>query len=234
MKILPGLTTTQNSDWRAKIDEIDKLGLKELTLFPTCLKPDARQDLYKRLEKTSLENIPHVHLRNDVTCREIEYLINTYKSKIFNSHSEREFPVPHDWSDYAGLICLENSVMIPAREEIERFAGLCVDFAHWENGCLTKDDRYQEFADMCRDYTIGCCHVSAIKKEGQIPDNAATQISYASHWLDDISEVDYMKKYIHYLPRLISIELENPLSVQLKVKKRLESLLDAPGAKDFA
>ena len=55
-KILLGLTTTPGSDWRKKVSEIDKLGLKELALFPTCLNEQERKELYGLLEKTKLKD----------------------------------------------------------------------------------------------------------------------------------------------------------------------------------
>lgn len=65
-KILLGLTTTPKSDWREKVKEIEKFGIKELALFPTFLSPDERKELYTLLEKTKIKNIPHVHLRDDM------------------------------------------------------------------------------------------------------------------------------------------------------------------------
>lgn len=55
--ILPGLTTTNRETWRDKIQEIDKLKIKQLALFPTCIDFKERQKMYKLLEKTNLEKI---------------------------------------------------------------------------------------------------------------------------------------------------------------------------------
>lgn len=227
MKILPVLTTTRNSDWQAKIDEIDRLGLKEMAFFPTCLKPDERQELYKRLEKTSLQCIPHVHLRNDVTYQEIAYLINTYKTKIFNHHSENEFPVLSDWSGYTDIIYIENSEIIPTAKELENYAGLCLDFAHWENGRLLKQSKYSGFSEIVNQFPIGCGHISAIRPapERDNNPNPDSQPGYDSHWLKDLSELDYLAKYQAYLPPIISMELENSLSTQIEAIAYLNKLL---------
>jgi hypothetical protein len=228
MKILPGLTTTKKSDWRAKINEIDRLGLQEIALFPTCLKPNERQELYEGLEKTSLQFIPHVHLRNDVTHQEIEYLIGTYKTKVLNHHSEKEFPILFDWSDYTDIIYIENSEIIPTAGELSNYAGLCLDFAHWENGRMREQDKYSGFSELANQFPIGCGHISAIRPapEGDnSPNPDSRQTGYDSHWLNDLSELDYLTKYQAYLPSIISIELENPLATQLEAIAYLNKLL---------
>ncbi|MDZ4384981.1 MAG: hypothetical protein U0944_01030, partial [Candidatus Moranbacteria bacterium] len=83
-QILLGLTTTLGSDWRMKAEEIDRLGIKELALFLTCLGSEDRRELYGLLENTSLESIPHVHLRDDMELWELDYLVEKYHTQVFN------------------------------------------------------------------------------------------------------------------------------------------------------
>ncbi|MDD5464316.1 MAG: hypothetical protein PHP62_04145, partial [Candidatus Moranbacteria bacterium] len=64
-EILLGLTTTPKSDWRGKVEEMKKFGIKQIALFPTFLKIDDRKELYKLLEDIDGLEIPHVHLRDD-------------------------------------------------------------------------------------------------------------------------------------------------------------------------
>jgi len=227
MKILPGLTTTSGSDWREKIREIDRLGVRELALFPTCLPPAERKTMYELLEQTGLETIPHVHLRNDFTRQELEYLTEKYQTRVFNTHSEKQFKILDDWSDWMDRIYIENATFIPDRAELERFAGLCLDFAHWENGRLQVEPVYSDFREKCRKYRIGCCHVSAIKTDLIVDEDPLDprENGYDCHWLDELAEVDYMQKYTEFLPEIVSIELENPLARQLNVIERLKMIL---------
>ena len=87
-KILLGLTTiTPKEEWKNKVKEIDELGIKEVALFPTCLNLEERKELYRLLENTKLERIPHVHIREeDTESWELDYLVKRYKTQVFNTH----------------------------------------------------------------------------------------------------------------------------------------------------
>ena len=225
-KILLGLTTITN--WRGKIEEIFRYGIEEVSLFPTFLKTKEREELYKILEKSPLQNIPHVHLRGDMGLEELEYLIKRYHAKVFNIHADGgEFPYKLDYSKYAKMIYVENSDMVPALKELKKYGGVCIDFSHWENGILRNDKEYFNFEKKVKKFKIGCCHVSAIKKElaKELDVEIKRRMSYSSHLLKDYHELDYMKKYKKFLPNFISIELENPLREQLKIKKYLEKII---------
>lgn len=226
-KILIGLTTITN--WRGKVEEICRYKIKEAALFPTFLKTKEREKLYKRLEKSPLKNIPHVHLRGDMGLEELEYLIKRYHTKVFNVHADGgEFSYTLDYSKYAKMVYVENSDKVPSLKELKKYGGLCIDFSHWENGALKNDKKYFDFEDKIKKFKIGCCHVSAIKKEfvKELDIEIRGRMSYSSHLLKDYHELDYMKKYKKFLPRFISIELENPIREQIKVKKYLEKTIN--------
>jgi hypothetical protein len=223
--ILAGLTTTSGSDWRAKIREIDRLGIREVALFPTCLESGERDELYRRLEETKLESIPHVHLRGeDMPPHEIDFLVNRYRVKVFNIHSPAEFPVHFDYSRFAGRIYVENTGFVPTPGELADFAGLCVDFAHWESGVLTKNPKYRDFRSLVERFPVGCCHVSALSGT---PVESHDGPSYDNHWLSDFSALDYLRKYVRYFPDVVSIELENPFAEQVEVMRFLTDLIEA-------
>jgi len=57
-QFLVSITTTKGADWEARIKEIDKLKIKKLALFVTCVNEKERKKLYQALEKTSLKEIP--------------------------------------------------------------------------------------------------------------------------------------------------------------------------------
>jgi hypothetical protein len=224
-KILLGLTTTLDSDWRGKIKEIDKLNLKEIALFPTFLKPAERRELYELLEKTGLESIPHVHLRGeDMPTSELDYFVEKYHTKVFNIHSPREFPVNYDYSKYKQILYLENTGFIPNENEINSLGnGLCVDFSHWSGAKKANQPIYEGFEKMVEKFTIGCGHISAVlDKLTYYPNGWA---SYDSHTFKSLSEFDYIKNYLKYIPDTISIELENSFEEQLKVKEYLEKII---------
>jgi hypothetical protein len=225
-KILLGLTTATN--WRGKINEIDEYGIKELSLFPTMLDKEDRKELYNLLEKSSIRNIPHVHLRNDMDVKEMDFFVARYYTKIFNIHpNQGAFPFNLDYSKYAKIIFVENVDTIPAIKELTKYGGLCIDFSHWEDGILKKDFQYSDFLNKARRFKIGCGHISAVQDKLRQEEDPRLKgfITYTSHILNDLSELDYIKKYKEFLPLILSIELENSFKEQLEIKKYLEKII---------
>ena len=191
-KVLFGLTTTRGSNWREKVEEIKRNGIEEVALFLTGLKKREREELYKLLEKTSIKSIPHVHLRTDMNLSELDYLNDKYKVAAFNLHPQTVYPIIYDYSKYFNKIYMENiSKDIPTKGEMEKFAGICVDFAHWEAN--RKKNIYREFKNMVSSCKIGCCHISAIR-------NFLGLFTYDDHRMKKINELSYIEKYVDYLP----------------------------------
>jgi len=222
-KILLGLTTTPDSDWREKVKEIDKLGLKELALFPTFLKTPERKELYGLLEQTGLQAVPHVHIRGeDMDLEEMEYLSKRYGVAVFNTHSIQSYPINFDYSKYK--LYLENTSHIPTKEELEKYDGLCVDFSHWEAGIKMKNPAYADFENLVKKYPVGCCHISAVSEE--LFHYSYCNPGYDKHLFSNYAEFDYLKKYLKYIPEIVSLELVNPLREQLKVKEHLEKIIN--------
>jgi hypothetical protein len=227
-KILLGLTTTYLSDWKKKIKETTKFNISEIALFLTCLDLEERKRAYEMLKNTPVKSVPHVHLRTDSKLWEIDYFIKNYHTKVFNIHSRRDvYPFTTDFSNYSSIIYVENTHVTPAIDELEKFAGLCVDFAHWEDNTLIKNSDYDDFGDKIKKYGIGCAHISSIlPKPVPDPDPLLDKETYSSHMLGDYKNLDYIKKYLQYMSNIISIELENSFEEQLEIKKYLDKIIN--------
>lgn len=228
-KILLGLTTTPGSDWREKIKETFLYNIQEAALFPTALPLKERKELYQLLEKSPVKSIPHVHLRNDMELWELDYLAEKFAVKVFNIHPKSSgYPFFNDYSKYFSKIFVENQETLPSEEELEMYAGLCVDFSHWEDFAILKEPVYFDFAEKMKKHKVGCAHISAVKKETFLdPDpKLGERLTYASHKLEEFNELDYVRKYKEYLPDIISIELENSFKEQLEAKKYLENIIN--------
>lgn len=231
-KILLGLTTITEGEWKNKVKEIDELGLKEIALFPTCLNIKERQELYQLLESTRLTNIPHVHLRPDMESWELDYLVKRYQTQVFNIHPHKEIiDFISKNRKYKGKIYLENLLLNDGFAEMVKFCGgICLDLSHWESyGFMKKIKEYKILPKLLDKYKIGCNHIAAIKRQRvHYHDKFSNQdfYGYDDHNLAELSELDYVKKYKNYLADIISIELENFLKRQLEVKKYLEKILD--------
>lgn len=234
-KIILGLTTTSSSDYLGKIEEAKQLGITEIAFFPTAVNQEIRKDLYKRLEDSPVKSIPHVHLRDDMDVWELEYLEKKFGTQVFNIHSKnnsiRKFDL-QKLKDYLPKIYVENLEKfeyIPKTEELEAVGGLCIDFSHWEEGIILNGQKYDEKMKKIIHYPVGCSHVSAFNKiMTETRDAAHPEVvfrNYSKHTFSDLSELDYVKKYVQYLPDLISLELENFFAEQLKVKEYLEKMI---------
>lgn len=219
MKFIPALTTTNGSNWKEKFREIEALKVEEIALFPTCLTKEHRKTLYDMIKNSCIKRIPFVHLRDDMDVDELEFLAKEYDTQIFNTHSEREFPIDNEWLvRYKELICIENTSNFPLiEEEVKKYGGVCLDFAHLENLRLLESDKYKKEVEVLSKLPIKCNHISAIKKEFSFVDSKTRKLRYDSHHMDDLSELDYLKNYpINYFSDFCAIELDNKISEQLE------------------
>lgn len=215
-QFLVGVTTTRNSNWREKVQEIDQLGLKKVAIFTTCLNKKQRQEFFDLLEKTKLKEIPFVHLRSDQEPEELDYLIKQWKTKVFNMHSQREFPFKHNYLKYYQMLYIENTYTPLSQKELKDFAGICLDLSHQENSKLLHKERYKNNEKALKKFPIGCNHISAIKPTAQL--DLDGKPIYTIHSFEKLSEFDYLKNYPQkYFSNYIAIELENSLKDQLKV-----------------
>ncbi|MFA6593783.1 MAG: hypothetical protein WCT16_00850 [Candidatus Buchananbacteria bacterium] len=221
--ILPSITTSGNSDWRQMINECDSLGITEVALFLTCLSAFKRQEAYEALKQSSIKSIPFVHLRSDMSPEEVKYLMDNYGTEMFNIHSQKQFPLKHDLSQFRPLIYLENADY-PIADEIGEWAGLCLDVSHQENKRLMNLPLYDEVARILETHPVGCWHLNAIKPQAVFK-GEEIGLGHDLHSFENLSEFDYCVSYKDYLPRFIALELENSLAEQLKAKDYVAKLL---------
>jgi len=217
--VLLGLTTTSNSNWREKINEINKYNIKDIALFLTGIEHEERKELYSLLEDTGIKSIYHVHARGDMSEKEMQYLVDTYDVRAFNIHSIRsKYPSQNFPIKFQNITYIENTLTVPDVEEIKIYAGLCIDFSHWEAHKFLHWKEYSKLTHLANTYNIGCCHVSAVNYYVGI-------FPYDSHLAKDKKGFNYLKKYIKYLPQNISLELENSFEEQLQYKKYIEKII---------
>lgn len=220
-----GLTTTPGSDWREKTREIDLLGLKEVALFPTFLPIEERRKLYALLDKTGLQEIPHVHLRDDMEQWEVDYFLERWKTQVFNIHQTEKFLNLKALEKIRKNVFIENQDRISATFEkmLKISGGLCVDFSHWKARWKNKRKGYLEFEKLFEKYSVGCCHVSAVRKHWGF-------FWEDEHFMENLSDLDYMQDFVQYLPEIASLELENSFFQQLEAKKYLEKMVFSSSA----
>lgn len=226
-EILLTITTIIPSAWHQRVEEAEKLGLKEVALFLTCLKLAERKELYRLLERTHIEKIPFVHLRADMEFWELDYLIEHYQAKAFNLHTQREYPFLYDYQKYKNFIYIENTYEPFDEKEINEFAGVCIDFSHLENSRRFYPDIYRHNIGVIEKYPCGCNHIGPAQNFPFLDkDVGGSEYQHPSHLLENLSEFDYLKRYPQkYFSPYIAIELEENLETQLKVRDYIINLL---------
>jgi hypothetical protein len=224
MRVYPTITTISQKAYFNKIREVAKLGLREVCFFPTMVGFEERKKICKLLVKTSVKYIPLVHLRNDCRPEEIKYFMVKYKTRHFNIHSQNRHPLQYDLAAYKKFIYLENSHQSPVKGEVGRWAGICLDFAHLEDLRLRQKNIFSRYWRLTKKHYIGCAHLSAIKIKPSLNLDDG-QLIYDSHYFQNLSEFDYLKRYRKILPVIGAIELENSIAEQLTVKAYLEKIL---------
>jgi len=233
-KILLGLTTITPGQWKNKVKEIDELGIKEIALFPTCLNLNQRKILYKLLEKTGIRSIPHVHLREqDNESWELDYFVRKYGTKAFNVHNDsgiRRFLETN--KKYRKMIFLENTSASYENftEILKLCGGICLDLSHYyDRTFMMTGDQRRMFDKLLKLNKIGLNHISAVGKKIMVHHDDFTgkdHYGYNKHWFENLNEFDYVKKYKKFLASIISLELENPLIQQVRVKNYLGKIIN--------
>ena len=224
MQILPTITTITPGAWREKLAEVKKFKLKEVCLFLTCLDKKQREEFYTLLKDTGVERVPFVHLRSDMSPEEVAFLVRVYQTKIFNTHTKREYAPLYDYGKYKKIIYIENVYELFDEEEVKEFGGVCLDLSHLESDRLLRPDSYQRVIEFLTKYPPQCSHAAAVRKKPFLDENGYQR--YGSHTLTDLSELDYLKKYpLEFFGQMVAVELENTIEEQLKVKEYLSALI---------
>lgn len=223
ISILPAITTLKGSDWREKINEINELKLNEIALFVTCIDAKTRRALYQCLKKSTIKQIPFVHLRSDMELWELDYLTQNYRTQIFNTHSQAEFSFKYDLSKYQKKICIENTYTAYDEPEIKQWGGSCLDFSHLENDRLLRPEIYKQNIAVLKKYPPGCCHIAVVKQNAHLDSKGQTR--YDDHYLENLTELDYLTRYPReFFSPFIAIELINTIKEQLAAQKYLTTL----------
>jgi hypothetical protein len=224
MRIIPGLTSTKKERIPAFLEDLERESIHEIALFPTCLVKSERASLYRELELLHGLQIPHVHVRSDFDCGELDYLCGRFGTEAFNIHpGTSTHPFGTIPEKHARKFFVENVEQFPEDVDLEAIGGLCPDFSHWANavayGRLAYDAAMRRLAGR---YPIGCCHLSALRPGVPNPWHG----EWDHHEFVVLADLDYLKAYSAFMPLTWgSLELENPLSEQLQARRHLESLL---------
>lgn len=220
-RISVSITGKKEKDWRDKLDEINDLKIKEVSLFLELYDKAQREKIYKALLDSKIKNIPLVHIRHDMTKDELKFLKNTYKTRYFTLH---EINFQQDdilkWKGFYKNLCLEMNFddFVSKKVKVEKIDGFCVDLAHFKVGMemLNKDFEYVFDRKENRKY-FDCNHLN-----GWNP-----KTNRDMHTIHDLSNFDYLRTMPKLLfGKVIALETFNSIKEQLEFKKYLTSMLN--------
>lgn len=222
-KILPGLTTTPGSDWRGKVVEMKRLGIREIALFPTYLKKEERKELYRLLEGFDGLSVPHIHLRDDMDEAELAYLGERFRPAAYNTHESVRGK--GQFLKYRDMIFIENHFHLADEVVLEKYAGMCLDTQHLHRSRFEAPIAFFHVMRLLRSgIPVGCSHISPMPLLRNRADRKRRGVG--GHYMIDLSELEYVSRYAKYLPGIVSIEMENSFEEQLWAKETLERIIN--------
>ncbi len=223
--ILPTITTI-TPDWRNKVKEVEELGLREVNVFLTCLNREKRGELYGLLKSAEISKIPFVHIRSDMEPSELDLLVREFGTEVFNTHTQREFPLSFNLEKYKDVIYIENTYKPLDEEEIGQFAGICLDLSHLDNDRRFREDVYEHNIRIIEKHPCGCNHISPQKPFPLLGEKDWGAEPDHPHFMENLLELDYLKNYPErYFSSRIAIEMENSIKEQMKAIEYIKSIL---------
>ncbi len=218
-RILLGLTGWTAKSVITKIKDIDKRDITTAALFMEIIKDkNDREKIYSVLKKSKIQNIPLVHIRQDMTRDEIEFLKKNYKSKYFTIHEEYFSEIPILRGYYKDLYLEMNTDNFVSKKiKVEKIGGFCIDLSHFkvEEQKWTKEFLY--ILSKKDKKIFGCNHINgySYKRNKDL------------HTVKKISDFDYLNTLPEFLfGEAIAIEAFNNIESQIKFKKYLVKLLN--------
>ena len=219
-RICVSLTGLEDKDWQSKLDEINSLGLDTVALILESFSKKQRQLIYEALEDSSVKHVPLIHLKNDMSREELEFLCDRFKSKYLTIH-EDSFKIIEKWHGHYQNLFLEFNFddYVAQNVKVEKIGGFCVDLAHFK---AAEEKWSKEF-----EYTIqrrnnkdifACNHLSGY--------SAARNAD--EHDPKSIKDFEYLKTLPDFVfGKVIALEVYNSIKEQLEFKKQIIKLLSS-------
>lgn len=217
-KILLSITGEKNIDWQSKLNEINRLKIDKAAVFLERFDVKERDNFYRFLLRSSIKNIPFIHLRDDVTKEEIKFFIDKFKTDYFNIHEEH-FQCLDKWKGFWNKIYLEMNYdsKISKDVKVRKIGGFCIDLAHLKSAIArgAKEAYYVYLRKNKIKFT--CNHLGGYSAE-KMRD---------LHVVTDLKSFDYLTTLPKYVfGKIIAMEVDNSIKEQIIFKKYVSKLLD--------
>lgn len=223
-KILLSVTGEKNIDWQAKLKEINQLKIKEVAVFLERFDRKERDHFYRFLLRSSIQKVPFVHLREDISREEIRFFINKFKTEYFNIH-EAHFELLDKWKGFWSKLYLEMNYdsKISKDVKVRRIGGFCVDLAHFK-AAIARGAKEAYYIHLRKNKTkFACNHLG-----GYSPEKMRDV-----HFIKSAKDFDYLTTLPKYVfGKVIALEIDNSIKDQVFFKKQISKLLDDYFSKD--
>lgn len=212
------LTGETEQDWKAKMSEINSLGIKTIALFLEIYKKPQRKKIYEALEKSCVRKIPLVHIKNDMDKDELAYLCKRYNNPCLTIH-EDSFKNISKWEGYYQHLYLEMNYNnnIPKNVNVDKIGGFCVDLSHFKSA---EEKWSKEF-----EYTINRRNKKKLFKCNHL-NGYSYEKNKDMHIISSLKDFEYLKTLPSFVfGDIIALEVFNSINDQIMYKKYIIDLL---------
>ncbi len=216
-RITLSITGYNSRQLNRKITEAEKYKIFKISLFLERLSIPERKKVYNRLEKSSIKEIPLLHLREDMNIDELRFFKNKYRTKYFTIHEEH-FKIIKRWKGFYKNLYLEmNKDNIVNRNVIvEKIGGFCVDLSHFKSAEEKWSQEFTYVLKRSNQKIFACNHLNGYSYRRNTD----------MHRINSLNDFKYLKTLPEFLfGDLIAIEADHSIKKQLEFKKYLVKFL---------
>ena len=217
-KIYLGITGEKNIDWQSKLEEINRLDIKEAAVFLERFKKQQRHNLYRMLLKSSIIKVPLVHLRQDAENDEIKFFIDNFRTDYFNIHEEN-FRFLNKWKGYWDKLYLEMNYdsEIAKDVKVRQIGGFCVDLAHFKSAVARGSDEAHYIFLRKNKIKFASNHLGGYSPEKKRD----------LHIITGLKDFEYLADLPKWVfGEVMAIEVDNSIEEQLSFKEYIIKILD--------
>ncbi len=216
-RITPSITGFNSLQFNRKIGEAEKFKLYTIPLFFERLKIKEREKVYARLKKSSIKKIPLVHIREDMTVKELDFFKKKYQTKYFTIH-ESHFKIIKKWRGFYKDLYLEmdKNNIIDQNVIVEKIGGFCVDLSHFKSAEEKWSKEFTYTLKRADDKIFACNHLNGYSYRRN------TDL----HSISSLRDFDYLQTLPEFLfGECIAIEADHNIAKQLEFKKYVLKIL---------
>ena len=216
-RIVPSITGHNSLQLNRKIGEAEKFKLYEIPLFFERLEIKEREKVYQRLEKSPIKKIPLVHICEDMTVKELDFLKRKYQTKYFTIHEEH-FKIIQKWRGFYKDLYLEMNKdnIVDKNVIVEKIGGFCVDLSHFKSAEEKWSKEFTYTLERADDNIFACNHLNGYSYRRNTD----------MHTINNLSDLNYLKTLPKFLfGECIAIEADQSIAKQLEFKKYVLKIL---------